>query len=184
MQIVEKQKQTELIADKRIQALINRNHKLAIEHKRDLYVDNPEFLVYHWSGEAAAFSPNTGELAADEDKRINLGDHNARVDIGGEYPYVNEMPSKKNGFEYSVGNWAEDYAFFLDHSPAEVYPNERIVGEFHWMLEEARFFSTRKVNGNWAVKHEYSELEESVLPTPALTSVLVLNWDGRVYLKK
>lgn len=140
MQIVEKQKQTELIADKRIQALINRNHKLAIEHKRDLYVDNPEFLVYHWSGEAAAFSPNTGELAADEDKRINLGDHNARVDIGGEYPYVNEMPSKKNGFEYSVGNWAEDYAFFLDHSPAEVYPNERIVGEFHWMLEEARFF--------------------------------------------
>ena len=50
------------------------------------------------------------------------------------------MPSKVKGFEYSCGNWAEDYAFFLDHSPAEVLENERVVGEFHWMLEEARFF--------------------------------------------
>ncbi len=138
MLIMEK---TETLApDKRIQALIKRNNQLATEHKRDLYVDNPEFLVYHWSGEAAAFSPNTGELAADEDKRINLGDHNARVDVGGEFPYTNQMPSKQNGFEYTPGNWADDYAFFLDHSPAEVYPNEKIVGEFHWMLEEARFF--------------------------------------------
>ncbi len=140
MQVVKNNTESGLKADDRISALIKRNHELATEHKRDLYVDNPEFLVYHWSGEAAAFSPNTGELAADEDKRINLGDHNARVDVGGEFPYVKEMPSKVKGFEYSVGNWAEDYVFFLDHSPAEVYPNERIVGEFHWMLEEARFF--------------------------------------------
>ena len=35
----------------------------AQSHKRDLYVDNPEFLVYHWSGKAAAFSPATGERA-------------------------------------------------------------------------------------------------------------------------
>jgi len=140
MQVVKNNTESGLKADERISALIKRNHELATEHKRDLYVDNPEFLVYHWSGEAAAFSPNTGELAADEDKRINLGDHNARVDVGGEFPYVKEMPSKVKGFEYSVGNWAEDYVFFLDHSPAEVYPNERIVGEFHWMLEEARFF--------------------------------------------
>ena len=131
---------TLLRPDARIQKLVERSHNLAIEHKRDLYVDNAEFLVYHWSGEAAAFSPNTGELAADEDKRINLGDHNARVDIGGEYPYLEQMPSKVKGFEYSVTNWAEDYAFFLDHSPVEVHPNERIVGEFHWMLEEARYF--------------------------------------------
>ncbi|RKX85889.1 MAG: hypothetical protein DRP58_05180, partial [Spirochaetes bacterium] len=129
-----------LEADKRIKKLISRSHELATEHKRDLYVDNPEFLVYHWSGEAAAFSPNTGELSADTEKRINLGDHNARVDIGGEFPFINEMPSKKNGLKYTPGNWAEDYAFFLDHSPPEVLPNEKIVGEFHWMLEEARFF--------------------------------------------
>ena len=44
------------------------------------------------------------------------------------------------GFEYSATNWAEDYVFFLDHSPAEIYPNETIVGEFHWQLDEARKF--------------------------------------------
>ena len=140
MQTVIIKETTILKADKRIKRLITRSHKLATEHKRDLYVDNPEFLVYHWSGEAAAFSPNTGELSADKDTRINLGDHNARVDIGGKFPFINEMPSKKNGFEYTPGNWSEDYAFFLDHSPAEVLHNEEIVGEFHWMLEEARFF--------------------------------------------
>jgi choline trimethylamine-lyase len=127
-------------ADERIQALIERSHTLAVENKRNVYVDNAEFLVYHWSGEAAAFSPNTGELSADEDKRINIGDHNARVDVGGPFPYAAQMPSKVNGFEYTSKNWAEDYAFFLDHSPAEVLNNERVVGEFHWMLEEARFF--------------------------------------------
>ncbi len=124
----------------RIGALIERSHTLAVENKRNVYVDNPEFLVYHWSGEAAAFSPNTGELSAAEDTRINIGDHNARVDVGGPFPFAKEMPSKVKGFEYSCGNWAEDYAFFLDHSPAEVLENERVVGEFHWMLEEARFF--------------------------------------------
>ncbi len=129
-----------LKADKRVQNLIDRSHELALNHKRDLYVDNAEFLVYHWSGEAAAFSPNTGELSAAEDTRINLGDHNARVDVGGTFPFADEMPSKKKGFSYDTANWAEDYAFFLDHSPAEVHEHERIVGEFHWMLEEARYF--------------------------------------------
>ncbi|MGL1892437.1 MAG: hypothetical protein OCD02_12485 [Spirochaetaceae bacterium] len=127
-------------ANSRIEALNERSHTLAVENKRNVYVDNAEFLVYHWSGEAAAFSPNTGELSAADDKRINIGDHNARVDVGGPFPYAKEMPSKVIGFEYSCGNWAEDYAFFLDHSPAEVLANERLVGEFHWMLEEARFF--------------------------------------------
>jgi len=129
-----------LKADSRIERLIRRSHELARTHKRDLYVDNAEFLVYHWSGEAAAFSPNTGELSAAEDKRINLGDHNARVDVGGSFPFADTMPSKLEGFSYDTGNWAADYAYFLDHSPAEVHENERIVGEFHWMLEEARFF--------------------------------------------
>jgi len=127
-------------ADSRIEALIERSHTLAVENKRNVYVDNAEFLVYHWSGEAAAFSPNTGDLSADEDKRINIGDHNARVDVGGPFPRAAEMPSKLKGFEYTPQNWADDYAFFLDHSPAEVLENERLVGEFHWMLEEARFF--------------------------------------------
>jgi hypothetical protein len=56
------------------------------------------------------------------------------------YPFVAEMPSKREGLELTAANWAKDYAFFLDHSPAEVYPDETIVGEFHWQLDEARFY--------------------------------------------
>lgn len=127
------------IPDNRIQALIDRRLQLVIDQKRHVYCDNAEFLVYHWSGEAATFSPATGEHSC-VDKRIEIGDHNARVDIGCEYPFTKEMPSKVNGLELTPLNWATDYAFFLDHSPAEIHPNELIVGEFHWQLDEARTF--------------------------------------------
>lgn len=126
--------------NERMQRLWKRSTDLSKEGKRNVYVDNPEFLVYHWSGHSAGFSPATGEMALADDQRINLGDHNCRVDNGQAFPYADEMPSKKEGFEYTAENWAKDYVFFLDHSPAEVYPNETIVGEFHWQLDEARKF--------------------------------------------
>lgn len=110
--------------DDRMKKLWKRSTDLSKNGKRNVYVDNAEFLVYHWSGHSAGFSPATGEMALAEDQRINLGDHNCRVDIGKAFPYADQMPSKTNGFEYSARNWAEDYVFFLDHSPAEVYPNE------------------------------------------------------------
>lgn len=131
---------SKFVMDKRIAKLWKRGTDLAKNGKRNVYVDNPEFLVYHWSGHSAGFSPATGEMALSDDQRINLGDHNCRVDNGKPFPYTEEMPSKKNGFEYTAENWAADYVFFLDHSPAEVYPNETIVGEFHWQLDEARRF--------------------------------------------
>lgn len=124
----------------RIQRLWERSTGLSKSGRRNVYVDNAEFLVYHWSGHSAGFSPATGELALSDDQRINLGDHNCRVDVGTPFPYLDEMPSRVKGFEYSATNWAEDYVFFLDHSPAEIYPNETIVGEFHWQLDEARKF--------------------------------------------
>lgn len=127
-------------ASERIERLRIRSTDLSKSGKRNVYVDNAEFLVYHWSGHSAGFSPATGEMALGDDERINLGDHNCRVDTGTAFPYAKEMPSKQNGFEYSAMNWAVDYAFFLDHSPAEVYPDERIVSEFHWQLDEARKF--------------------------------------------
>lgn len=130
----------------RIQKLHERNLFLAQNHKRDLYVDNPEFLVYHWSGKAATFSPATGETAAAIDQRINLGDHNCRVDNGMPFPFVKEMPSKVKGFSYDASNFADDYAFFLDKSPVIINPHERIVGEFNWQLDEARFFKYPEEN--------------------------------------
>jgi len=136
----EKEVIKKFVPDSRMQALIDKRLQLVIEKKRDLYCDNAEFLVYHWSGEAATFSPATGEHACNVDKRIEIGDHNARVDTGVPFPKADEMPSKKEKFEYNPLNWAMDYAFFIDNSPAEVYENELIVGEFHWQLDEARFF--------------------------------------------
>ncbi|MDR1352967.1 MAG: hypothetical protein LBK05_06760 [Treponema sp.] len=124
----------------RLTRLTKRSADLAVSGRRNLYADNAEFLVYHWSGHSAAFSPATGEMAVSASRRINIGDHNCRVDVGGDFPLASQMPSKLEGFEYSALNWAKDYAFFLDHSPAEVYPDETIVGEFHWQLDEARLY--------------------------------------------
>lgn len=125
--------------DNRMQALIDRRLQLVIDQKRHVLCDNAEFLVYHWSGKASTFAPATGEHA-DTEHRIEIGDHSARVDNRMAFPFTQEIPSRKEGFEYAALNWARDYAFFIDHSPAEVYENETIVGEFHWQLDEARHF--------------------------------------------
>lgn len=108
--------------------------------KRDMFCDNAEFLIYHWSGLAETFSAATGDQAASVEDRINIGDNSARTDVGGPFPYAAQMPSKVNGYEPTVTNWAADYAFFMRHSEAEVFPHELIVGEFHWQLDEARFY--------------------------------------------
>lgn len=131
--------QKKFIPTNRMQALIDRRLQLVIDQKRHVLCDNAEFLVYHWSGKASTFAPATGEHA-DTEHRIEIGDHSARVDNGQAFPFIADMPSKKEGFEYTPLNWAKDYAFFIDHSPAEIHPNESIVGEFHWQLDEARFF--------------------------------------------
>jgi formate C-acetyltransferase len=165
---------------RRMQALVDRRLQLVIDKKRDLYCDNAEFLVYHWSGEAASFSPATGEHACKNDKRINIGDHNARVDIGIPFPKANDMPSKKEKFEYTPLNWAKDYAFFIDNSPAEVYENELIVGEFHWQLDEARYFQYPDEQRN--AGFEARELGAGGISfthtTPDLSIGLKLGWNG------
>ena len=90
--------------DKRMQALIDRRLQLVIDKKRDIYCDNAEFLVYHWSGEAATFSPATGEHACEINKRIEIGDHNARVDIGRPFPKTDEMPEQESlNTQHSIG---------------------------------------------------------------------------------
>lgn len=164
----------------RICRLHKRNKELAQNHKRDIYVDNPEFLVYHWSGEAAAFSPATGETAADVHTRINLGDHNCRIDVGTPYPYVKQMPSKVKGISYDPVNFAEDYAFFLDHSPVVIHPDELIVGEFYWQLDEARYF--KYPEENQILGHKARHLGAGGMSLahtcPDLSIGLKLGWKG------
>ncbi len=166
--------------DDRMQKLIERNRYLALNKKRELLAPNPEFLIYHWSGECEAFAPATGELAPPADQVISFGDHNCRVDTGKPFPYIDQMPSRTGKFEYSERNWAEDYSFFLDHSPAEIYKNELIVGEMHWQLEEARLykypeecqklgFEARKVGaGGFSLAHT----------CPDLSIGISLGWTG------
>ena len=127
-------------ASERLAKLWDRSTDLSKNGLRNNLVDNEEFLVYHWSGHTSGFSPATGELALSDDKRIVVGDHSCRVDNGKNYPYASTMPSKTEGFEYTTENWAKDYVYFLDHSPANINPNELIVGEFNWQLDEARNF--------------------------------------------
>ena len=164
----------------RLEHLHTRNLELAQNHKRDIYVDNPEFLVYHWSGKAATFSPATGETAASQEERINVGDHNCRVDSGTPFPYVKEMPSKVSGFSYDAVNFANDYAFFLDHSPAVIHPYERITGEFYWQLDEARFFKYPEENQNLGFEaRKYGAGGMSFTHTcPDLSIGLKLGWTG------
>lgn len=77
----------------RIKKLIDGRDWLAQNHKKDIYCDNAEFLIYHWSGKAETFAAATGEQAASEDELINIGDHTARVDVGGPFPFADQMPS-------------------------------------------------------------------------------------------
>jgi formate C-acetyltransferase len=171
---------TKIIKNNRIQKLHERNLYLAQNHKRDLYVDNPEFLVYHWSGKAAAFSPATGETASAANERINCGDHNCRVDNGKPFPYASQMPSKVGGFSYDENNFAVDYAFFLDNTPVLIHSYERITGEFNWQLDEARYFQYPEENQKLGFKaRELGAGGISFTHTcPDLSIGLELGWGG------
>jgi len=176
----EKKVEKQFVPNSRIQALIDRRLQLVIEKKRDLYCDNAEFLVYHWSGKAATFSPATGEQSSDSTMRINIGDHNARVDNGLAFPYSDQMPSKSINYELTAQNWARDYAFFVDHSPVEIYANELIIGEFHWQLDEARLFKypeEQRIKGFLAQELGAGGISFTHT-TPDLSIGLKLGWGG------
>lgn len=119
----------------RIEKLQKRSRELAISGKRNLYTANETQLVYHWSDAGNAIAPRSGD---GEFHGLSLGDHGCRVDIGIPFPLLDQMPSKIKGYEATPESWGEDFNFLLKHSPAEIYPNESIVGEFHWEMNEVR----------------------------------------------
>lgn len=119
----------------RIEKLQKRSRELAISGKRNLYTANETQLVYHWSDAGNAIAPRSGD---GEFQGLSLGDHGCRVDIGIPFPLLDQMPSKIKGYEATPESWGEDFNFLLKHSPAEIYPNESIVGEFHWEMNEVR----------------------------------------------
>ena len=96
------------IQSERIQKLAQRSRELAISGKRRL---------------GSAEEP--------------LGDHACWIDIG-PFPWLDQMPSKVNGYEATGESWGRDYAFLVDHFPIDIYENERIVGEIHWEMHMVR----------------------------------------------
>lgn len=125
-------------ASPRLERLIARRDSLALSGKRNLYMDNALHGVYQWSKGSASFAPITGAQAASVTERVCLGDHNCRVGSDAPFPLAAEMPSRRHGLQHRPLNWAQDYSFFLKNSPAVIHPEEKIVGEFHWQLDEAR----------------------------------------------
>ncbi len=123
----------------RIKMLADRSHAISESGARNVYADNPEFLIYHYSGESPAFAPASGEFA-NKETRICIGDRNCRVDNWQDFPYLDQVPSKVHGLEYTTMSWAKDFAFLMEHSPAEIYEGERIVGEYHWAMDEIRAY--------------------------------------------
>jgi formate C-acetyltransferase len=67
----------------------------------------------------------------------SVGDHACWIDIG-PFPYLDQMPSRANGYEANGESWGRDYAFLVDHFPIEIHPDERIVGEIHWEMHMVR----------------------------------------------
>lgn len=97
------------------------------------------------------------ELAISGKRRLGsvdqpTGDHACWIHIG-PFPYLDQMPSRVDGYEATGESWGRDYAFLVDHFPIEIHENERIVGEIHWEMHMVRQYewpeSVREV-GRWA----------------------------------
>jgi len=96
------------IQSERIQLLAQRSRELALSGKRKL----------GWAANS-------------------VGDHACWIDIG-PFPYLDQMPSRVNGYEATGESWGRDYAFLVDHFPINIHTHERIVGEIHWEMHMVR----------------------------------------------
>ena len=89
-------------------------------------------------------------------------------------------PPRSTDFKLDAENWAEDYHFFITHSPAVIEAGEMIVGDFHWQLDEARFF--RYPEEVHELGHEARKLGAGGISfthtCPDLSIGLALGWGG------
>ena len=100
----------------RIVRLSERNRELALSGKRKL-----------------------GGWGDSTDDSMTFGDHACWINIG-PFPHIDDLPSRKNGYEMTGESWGKDYAFLLDHTPANIFPEERIVGEIYWEMHQIRHY--------------------------------------------
>ena len=115
----------------RILSLLNRSRALALSGKRNLYGGSEKDLA------SLVYGPSGTSVPCDREEQMVLGDHACWIDVG-PFPQLNQLPSRANGYEASGESWGMDYAFLLDHTPVEIFPQERIVGQIHWEMHMVR----------------------------------------------
>ena len=140
--IMKKNVQKKFVPSERIQRLIARSDRYYKEGRRAQYVENSKKMVYMWRPHTRKYAERLGFPFKNYDIRkgdIRVGDFLCQVKVDYNFP-GGEFPSEKEGFSWDPINWARDYDHLLKYSPAEIYPDEKIVGEIHWILEEFRNF--------------------------------------------
>lgn len=122
----------------RLQKLIEYSQRLSNGGQRFLYTANEEQLLYHWTDKCNAIAPQSGDWGFAPEENMSLGDHACRVNLGIDFPRLREVPSHVEGYRADAESWGKDYVFLLDNHPINIHPNESIVGEFHWEMNEIR----------------------------------------------
>lgn len=125
----------------RLKKVMAYNQELAYTGKRNIYTADTTQLVYHWTDKSNGVVPRTGEWSHPPEMNISMGDHGCRVDNGMAFPRYDEVPSHVDGYEATAESWAKDYAFLLENTPASIHPDETIVGEFFWEMNEVRKYN-------------------------------------------
>jgi len=125
--------------------------KIDREHRRRSYAISSDIAL----GQASSGPPSgsrTEEMVAKSGKFIDeffvaVGDQDAAVRLEEITPgnfrkysesFPGKIPSKDNGIKYDCMDFSLDYEAYLSYSPAEVYKDENIVGEFHWSFGDVR----------------------------------------------
>jgi len=134
------QPRTRPAINRRFRRLQERMGQIDRERRRVFFAVSSDIAL----GQASSGPPvgkRAGILQASVDKPrsgdfVLLGDQCSTVRV--DRPFPGNIPSQEHGTRYGPIGFAHDYEALLDHSPPEIYPGERLVGEYHWELPELR----------------------------------------------
>ncbi len=174
--------ETVLVHDQDIENVTDDNRANNLERDTGVVMQAPPKFIQ--SPRIQKLAQRSRELAISGKRRLGtpekpLGDHACWIHIG-PFPYLDQMPSKVNGYEATGESWGRDYAFLVDHFPVEIHENERIVGEIHWEMHMVRQYEwpdSVKALGKWAADLGASGYS-SLHTCPDLAIGLSQGWGG------
>jgi len=80
--------------------------------------------------------PGEGILTNAPEDGVEVGYQEPAAKV--DYPFPGKLPSQEKGVSYDPENWAEDASAFLDQQPIEIFPDELLVGTYHWNFWDVR----------------------------------------------